>query len=734
MSEILDAANQVVEYATQKKYQEQKNACEKYLKKVLDTKKADVRVYRAFFYAGLMDAYLKLEQYDRVGPIFKKALNDQYCNEFAKTYFYGCMSIAASYRGVFDEARECADCYKAGLNNIMQHEELVQEVYFIRDACTLDFYEKVDDAIYRDARPINQRAGLDAPLKLSISLMTSNRKDTIRKCLDSMQHLREVVPSELVIVDTGCDEEMRRIIEGYTDKIVKFEWCNDFAAARNAGLALCTGNWFLFIDDDEWFENTDDIEEFFMSGEYRNYEKAFYGIRNYGDKAGKTYADNEVLRICQLTEETHFRSRIHEVLQPYYDKGKHLKSFVHHFGYAFDTEEERIRHGYRNIIPMKDAVEREPYDTYMKIHLAHGYYNTDEYHSLEVLCEKTIKQINAMKSDDVVIWRIYCGFCSGYIYALCQMGFYEKAMECSDTFLAKSLTGLAQITIYRWKAYAAYKSKNVEQCMDAVEHYEQLMEVFKENPERFYVDRMHMTEAAVHEENAISMIKDALRENVYYEPNRQIARRENYRQMVQLEKNGSDDCQLAKLYYIEGELCMQEAFCKQHLEQSVEDYAFYRLGYVDAIFTQCRYEVALKEIDLALQDDRLLKSDCIMLYCEGCISAFRQENYTLAHHYGKLYQSYLSSYGDEINIDNLFLVASVQKFNQEKIQEIMDSLITQGEKDANDEMIELAKQIKERAKKMIEDGELIAAQSVLSQLLAIMPNDEETKHLLEKCL
>ena len=118
---------------------------------------------------------------------------------------------------------------------------------------------------------------------LTISLLSSNRKDTIRKCLDSLNTLRERVDSELIIVDTGNNEEMRKIHEEYTDLIIPFTWCNDFSKARNVGLNAAKGEWFLYLDDDEWFIDTVDIEEFFLSGEYRDYGLAYYIQRNYGE-------------------------------------------------------------------------------------------------------------------------------------------------------------------------------------------------------------------------------------------------------------------------------------------------------------------------------------------------------------------------------------------------------------------------------------------------------------------
>ena len=51
----------------------------------------------------------------------------------------------------------------------------------------------------------------------------------------------------------------------YTEKIVPFTWCNDFSKARNAGLEQATGKWFLYIDDDEWFEDPSEIISFFKS-------------------------------------------------------------------------------------------------------------------------------------------------------------------------------------------------------------------------------------------------------------------------------------------------------------------------------------------------------------------------------------------------------------------------------------------------------------------------------------
>ena len=140
-------------------------------------------------------------------------------------------------------------------------------------------------------------------LQLTISLLVSDRRDTLKKCLDSIVPLLNATNSELIIVFTGKEEETLEIARRYTSHIIPFTWCNDFSKARNAGLMEAGGEWFLYLDDDEWFEDTTEIIEFFRSGEYRDYQSATYIQRNYDDWEGRSYNDAQVARMSRLTPE-----------------------------------------------------------------------------------------------------------------------------------------------------------------------------------------------------------------------------------------------------------------------------------------------------------------------------------------------------------------------------------------------------------------------------------------------
>ena len=210
-------------------------------------------------------------------------------------------------------------------------------------------------------------------IQLSISLLVSNTIDTIKKCMDSLVPILNSIPSELIIVDTGGTDGSIEVARQYTDKIVSFPWCHDFAKARNAGMEQARGEWFMFLDDDEWFEDPAEIIDFFKSGEYREYNCASYNIRNYRDRSGTTWNDTRYTRMVKMEENTRFVSPIHEVIQPTFLPEKIFECYVHHYGYVFDTEEEKRKHAQRNLVLLEKVLEEDKLNHRLTIQLAQEY-------------------------------------------------------------------------------------------------------------------------------------------------------------------------------------------------------------------------------------------------------------------------------------------------------------------------------------------------------------------------
>ena len=309
---------------------------------------------------------------------------------------------------------------------------------------------------------------------LTISLLCSGRKQTTRKCLDSLKPIMDQVSSELIIVDTGCDEETRELLSEYTDQILPFTWCNDFAKARNVGLKAAKGEWFLYIDDDEYFVDVKELVDFFQSGEYKKYEQACYIQRNYSDPQGERYQDMWVSRMIHMTKETHFKDRIHEYLAPTRGRYKLINSWVDHYGYVYTTPEEKRRHEQRNLDLLREALEEEPGNMRIRAHIAQEYTGIPDYKPMLEICDETIPML---KKNDEYSNSYRQTFYMGKLLALLNLDEFEKAEEFietaawdkrNDQFGRAGLCGIGSEIFYRKKDYATCE----KYCLEFVKVYE----------------------------------------------------------------------------------------------------------------------------------------------------------------------------------------------------------------------------------------------------------------------
>ncbi len=204
-------------------------------------------------------------------------------------------------------------------------------------------------------------------IQLSISLLASNRAESLERCLDSLRPLLMQVPSELIIVFTGTDERVREIASRYTDKILPFTWCGNFSAARNVGLWAAKGEWFMYIDDDEWFEDVAEIRDFFLTGEYRSFGSGFYKQKNYTGWDGIRYSDYHAFRMARIVPGMAFQNTVHEELVPRMDPSKYFNTYVNHYGYVSDTGKSSVEKSSRNLPLLLQNIQERP--SYVKNYL-----------------------------------------------------------------------------------------------------------------------------------------------------------------------------------------------------------------------------------------------------------------------------------------------------------------------------------------------------------------------------
>ena len=146
----------------------------------------------------------------------------------------------------------------------------------------------------------------------------------------------------------------------YTDKIYRFEWCNDFAAARNVCFEHAQGEWFLFVDDDEWFDDTQELINFFVNGECDSYCQAMYNIRNYN--ADGSYVLAVVSRLFRRTATMRFVGKVHETVNEVYLPKKQFSFCANHSGYAFENDIERLKKQERNVSILEKEIAEKGLD------------------------------------------------------------------------------------------------------------------------------------------------------------------------------------------------------------------------------------------------------------------------------------------------------------------------------------------------------------------------------------
>lgn len=84
-------------------------------------------------------------------------------------------------------------------------------------------------------------------------MIVKNEAHQLRRCLTSVQPWVD----EIIIVDTGSEDQTVAIAREFTPHVYHFQWQQDFAAARTYSLQWATGEWIFYIDADEELVVTD---------------------------------------------------------------------------------------------------------------------------------------------------------------------------------------------------------------------------------------------------------------------------------------------------------------------------------------------------------------------------------------------------------------------------------------------------------------------------------------------
>ncbi len=202
---------------------------------------------------------------------------------------------------------------------------------------------------------------------LSIGMIFRDDIRCLERCLKSLQPLRDEVPCELIMADTGSVDGSREVAERYADLLIDFPWVDDFSAARNAVLEHCTGTWFLAFDSDMWVEDVQPLVTFLREPAEDKKDLILVTGINYASIVDKTsYSVMTAACLAKLRGGLlRYRGKIHESLHynghPLVAEHRMDIEF-HHDGYAYSSNEAKRAKSERNMALLRETVRDHPYD------------------------------------------------------------------------------------------------------------------------------------------------------------------------------------------------------------------------------------------------------------------------------------------------------------------------------------------------------------------------------------
>ena len=199
---------------------------------------------------------------------------------------------------------------------------------------------------------------------LSIGIIFKNEIRCLERCLKSLQPLRDAIPCELVMADTGSDDGSREVAEQYADILIDFPWINDFSAARNAVMDRCSGKWFFFVDSDEWLDSDFSELTSLLRGGGGPAKSGIVVQRNYmtPDADGEEYADFYTMRLGRMAPGLRFHGSIHERWpETTTSPSAFLRRVIlYHDGYALQSKEQSEQKSKRNMALLRAELEENP--------------------------------------------------------------------------------------------------------------------------------------------------------------------------------------------------------------------------------------------------------------------------------------------------------------------------------------------------------------------------------------
>lgn len=265
---------------------------------------------------------------------------------------------------------------------------------------------------------------------LSIGMIVKDEERCLEKCLSALMPLRQAIPCELVIADTGSTDKTKEIASKYADILFDFKWVNDFSAARNAVMDKCSGKWYLTVDADEYL--LPDITELvdFLKGplaDTKNLATIIQRNHKSSDMSG-AYADFNATRMVRMATNKRYVGTIHEHF-PFEDPNDCYvltNTIVDHDGYTPLTETHLEDKELRNLELLEVELKKDPNNLQTILQCLESSAKLPEKRKFYV--DYTMKKLNELDST-TPMWNSFADSCA---YRVANYKSYYNSPDLED--------------------------------------------------------------------------------------------------------------------------------------------------------------------------------------------------------------------------------------------------------------------------------------------------------------
>lgn len=321
---------------------------------------------------------------------------------------------------------------------------------------------------------------------LSICMIVRDEEENLDRCLSSLKRLRDAVPTELIIIDTGSKDRTVDIAHKYTDKVFIHPWENDFALMRNKSIDYANGQWIMVIDADEEMVNPEGIIDCLTDDKITSLYKALVlSVKDFPKKSDKEIFFEYLLpRVFKNMKNFRYEGSVHE--QPMYEEPSYVVEGegLHHYGYNSEDEGLIAKKTERMSDLLLAKLKENPEDIYYLYQLAVTYRMGMAYEKGFLYIEKAYRLIPQNTWDD------YSYVVKHYVLMLRDLNQESKILMVEEKLKGKMTFG---IDLAYMIGEAFYKLGKFSQ---AEYYYEYYLERIKSNAVGKLV-KENMTDAVI---------------------------------------------------------------------------------------------------------------------------------------------------------------------------------------------------------------------------------------------